>query len=144
MSSLKTVKWPLILVAALGTQVYLLLADVIFVTYYAQLSNPGHEPAFYTMFAQETAGAFVFCFAPASIYLIASWLCRRAAAAPYLHATLYVAGYYVLDYAVIAAMAFDQMGETLKLPFLLNGLAMLASALVAARLAGRRTAAIAG
>lgn len=140
---MRAVKWPLILVAALGTQVYLLLADVVFVTYYAQLSNPGREPAFYTTFAQETAGAFVFCFAPASIYLIASWLCRRAGRAPYLHAALYIAGYYVLDFAVIASVALEQIDETMKVPFLLNMVAMFVSALVAARIVDRRAAVVA-
>ncbi|HUQ51480.1 MAG TPA: hypothetical protein VM692_04610 [Gammaproteobacteria bacterium] len=138
MSSLRSVKWPLVLVAALGTQVFLLLADFIFVTYYAQLSVTGRDTTYYMQFARETAGAFVFCFAPASIYLIASWLCRRGAEAPYLHAASYIAGYYVLDYAVIASVARDEIGETLRLPFLLNALAMLVSALVAAWVVARR------
>jgi hypothetical protein len=139
--SLRSVKWPLVLVASLGTQVFLLLADFVFVTYYAQLSVTGRDTAYYMQFARETAGAFIFCFAPASIYLIASWLCRRGAEAPYLHAVLYIAGYYVLDFAVIASVALDEIGETLRVPFLLNAFAMLISALVAARVVdGRRRA----
>jgi hypothetical protein len=143
MSSLKSVKWPLILVASLGTQVFLLAADFVFVTYYAQLSVTGRDPDYYLQFARETAGAFVFCFAPASVYLIASWLCRRAQAAPYLHAVLYIVGYLVLDYAVIVSVALDEIRETLRLPFLLNHLAMLVSALVGAWQVerGRRAAA---
>ena len=137
MSSFKSVKWPLILVAALGTQVFLLGADFVFVTYYAYLSVTGRESEFYLQFARETAGAFVFCFAPASIYLIARWLCLRAGSAPYLHAVLYIAGYYLLDYAVIVSMALDEIGETLRVPFLLNAAAMLVSALVAAWLVDR-------
>jgi hypothetical protein len=137
MPSVKSLKWPLILVAALGTQVYLLLADVIFVTYYAQLSVTGRDPDFYMQFARDTAGAFVFCFAPASIYLIARWLCLRAGSAPYLHAVLYIVGYYVLDYAVIVSIALDEIGETLRVPFLLNAAAMLVSALVSAWLVDR-------
>jgi hypothetical protein len=115
------------MVAALGTQVYLILADVIFVTYYAQLGNPGLEQAAYSEFARQTAGAFVFCFAPASLYLIAAWLCRKAGTAPYLHAFLFIALYYALDIAIVALVAPGQLGETLRVPYLLNGAMMLLS-----------------
>lgn len=133
-----TIKWPLILVAALGTQAYLLLADIVFVSYYAQLVNPGHETAYYSAFAQDTAGAFVFCFAPVSIYLITTWLCNKARHRPYVHALAYIACYYLLDLGIVALIAIDQFSKTLQASYLLNLLALFVSAAVAAWLWQRR------
>ena len=130
MNGLSSIRWPLVIVAGLGMMVFLLLADVVFVTYYAQLSNPGQEQAFYNQFAVDTAGAFIFCFAPFPVYLTARWLCNKAGTAFFAHALLLVAAFYLLDIAMIAGM---NTWEGLATPqYWLNFASMLAGACVAA------------
>lgn len=132
MSLLTTPRWFLLLLATLATHVILMLADVVFVVYYSLFSKPGLEEAAYTVFARETAAAFVFCFAPPALYLIARWLGQKAGRAPLLHAGLLVALYYVLDILiVIAFMGSTENAEPLQAaPYVLNGVAMLAGALL--------------
>ncbi|HTQ99102.1 MAG TPA: hypothetical protein VMH83_03890 [Candidatus Acidoferrum sp.] len=133
-------KWPLVLIAALTSQVVLLLADVIFVSYYSWFANPGHDQAFYSAFAQETAGAFVFCFAPPFLYLVTTWLCDKAAHSPWLHAMAFITLYYVLDLGIIVMMAADKLGDTLHAGYLTNLAMMYVSAAVSVWLWQRRQA----
>jgi hypothetical protein len=133
MSLLTTPRWFLLLLTTLATQVILMLADVIFVFYYAQFSKPGLEQAAYTTFAEETAGPFVFCFAPLAVYLIVRWLCRKAGRAPLLHAGLLVALYYLIDILIVIAFfsSTDRDMPMQVVPYLLNAAAMLGAALLA-------------
>ena len=133
MSLLTTPRWFLLLLTAIATQVILMLADVIFVFYYSLFSKPGLDQAAYTLFAQETAAPFVFCFAPLALYMIASWLCRKAGSAPLLHASLLVALYYVLDILIVIAFtgSSEQTTPFPVVPYILNGIAMLGGALLA-------------
>lgn len=127
---MKHIRWSLVMIAGLGTMVLLMLADVVFVTHYALLGNPGQEQAFYNQFAEDTAAAFVFCFAPLPLYLISRWLCARAGSAPWAHALLLVASFYVLDVAMLAGMGLLQ--GLARPEYWLNGLALLAGALAGA------------
>lgn len=133
MSILTTPRWFLLLLTALVTQVTLMLADVIFVFYYATFSQPGLDQAAYSTFAAQTAGAFVFCFAPPVLYLIAAWLCRKVGKAPMLHAGLLVVLYYLLDILIVIAFlgSSDTEVPMQVVPYLLNGVAMLGGALLA-------------
>lgn len=133
MSTLTTPRWFLLLLTALATQVILMLADVVFVFYYSVFAKPGLDQAAYTAFAQETAGAFVFCFAPLALYLIAGWLCRKVGQAAMLHAALLVALYYALDILIVIAFlgSSDTTQPMQVVPYVLNGVAMLAGALLA-------------
>jgi hypothetical protein len=141
MADLK-IKWALVLVAGLGTMVFLLLADVIFVTYYALLANPGQEQAYYNQFALDTAGAFIFCFAPFPVYLISRWLCDKAGHAHYLHAVLLIAAFYLIDVIMIAGMGtWEGMGRP---EYWLNAASMLAGALAGAFFAKRAESASQG
>ena len=135
MTSSPQTRWTLVVVAGLGTMVFLLLADVIFVTYYAQLKAPGQDQAFYNQFALDTAGPFIFCFSPFPVYIISRWLCEKAGNQYYLHAGLYIASYYLLDVLMIAGMgAWEGL---LSLEYLLNVLAFAAGALAGAYFAGK-------
>lgn len=133
MSVFTAPRWFLLLLTVLATQVLLMLADVVFVFHYAHFSKPGLDQAAYNSFATETAGAFVFCVGPPVMYLIASWLCRKAGRAPLLHAGLLVALYYVVD--ILIVIAYLGAGGTRTplqvTPYLLNGVALLAAALLA-------------
>lgn len=133
MSLLTTPRWFLLLLTALVMQATLMLADVIFVFHYATFANPGLEQAAYSAFAAQTAGAFVFCFAPPVVYLITAWLCRKVGKAPLLHAGLLVALYYVLDVLIVIAFVSSSDTEVpMRIaPYLLNGLAILGGALLA-------------
>jgi hypothetical protein len=84
--------------AGLGTMVFLLLADVVFVTFYAQLVNPGQDQAFYDQFALDTAGPFIFCFAPFPMYIVSRWICNKAGQKAYLHASLYFGAFHLIDF----------------------------------------------
>lgn len=128
MNILTKPRWFLLILAALGMQVLLMLADVIFVTYYAKVSHPELDQAALSVFALETAGAFVFCFAPPVVYLIARWLCLKVGRDFLLHAGLLVVWYYVLDLLFLLAYGF---AEFVVVPYLVNGAAMLTAALLA-------------
>lgn len=107
MSLFREIKWPLFLVAGLGTQVFLLLADVIFVTYYGQLTVPGQDQAFYDKFALDTAPAFVFTFAPFPLYIITRWLCAKATGNYYAVALLYFGALILIEllmYVILGAL----------------------------------------
>lgn len=134
MKLVKEIRWPLLLVTALGMMVFLMLADVVFVTYYAQLGNPGQPQEFYNEFAMQTAGAFVFCLAPFPAYLLTRWLCAKTGQHFFAYAVLLVAAFYGFDVIMIAAMG---AWEGLASPqYWLNTAAMLAGAMAGAHFAG--------
>jgi hypothetical protein len=135
MTAIKDIKWALLLVAGLGTMVFLLLADVVFVTYYAQLVNPSQDQAFYNQFALDTAGPFIFCFAPFPIYIVTRWLCNKAGRDFFLHALLYFAAFYLIEFIMLAVMGTWE--GLLLLSYWLNVASMLAGVLAGAYFATR-------
>ncbi len=133
MSTFKDTKWLLLVIAALGTLVFLMLVDVVFVTYYVFLMNPGLEQEFYNDFAYETAAPFVFCFAPFPVFLTARWIGRKAGRAFYTHSILYIVFYIVIDLSIIVGSdAISKAEEPIFLIFGLNIGVMMLAALFAA------------
>lgn len=135
MSTPNEIKWPLLLVTGLGTLVFLLLADVVFVTFYGQLVNPGQEQAFYDKFALDTASAFVFCFAPFPLYIITRWICDKAGDHFYQNALLYFAAIHLFDFVLITSMG--ALNSVLLPTYWLNVASKLAGILAGAYFASR-------
>lgn len=135
MIAFKDIKWALLLVAGLGTMVFLLFADVVFVTYYAQLVNPGQDQAFYDKFALDTAGPFIFCFAPFPVYIVTRWICNKAGRDFLLHALLYFGAFYLIEFIMLAVMGTWE--GLLSLSYWLNVASMLTGVLAGAYFATR-------
>lgn len=142
MTARNEIKWALLLIAGLGTMVFLLLADVVFVTFYGQLVNPGQDQAFYNQFALDTAGPFVFCFAPFPIYIITRWICDKAGSGYYQHALLYFGAFELIELIMFAGMGTWE--GMLLLSYWLNVASKLSGVLAGAYFAdkaGRKVAA---
>lgn len=138
MNVIKNIKWHLLLMAALGTLVFLLLYLTIFVTYYALVANPGQEKTVIDQFAQLIGAPFVFCTAPFVVYLTTRWLCRKAQGYFYTHAVLYVSFFWLIDLLTFASQP-GGIERWFSFPWvltlMLNSSIMLLAALLAAYLA---------
>lgn len=95
------IHWHLVFLAAFGTLVLLVLADVLFVAYYSHLMDPAHDQEYYRRFAQNTGAPFVFFFAPLPIFLLVRWVGRKAKDKAMLHAVLIIAVMLILDVSVV-------------------------------------------
>ncbi len=138
MNAIKHIKWHLLLMAALGTLVFLLLYLTIFVTYYALVANPGQEESVIDQFAQLTGAPFVFCTAPFVVYLTTRWLCRKAGGYFYSHALLYVFFFWLIDFLTFVTQpgGFERwFSFPWALTLILNSAIMLLAALLGAYLA---------
>jgi hypothetical protein len=131
------IHWHLVFLAAFGTLVLLVLADVLFVAYYAHLMDPAHDQAYYSQFAQNTAAPFVFFFAPLPIFLLMRWIGRKTKAKAMLHAVLMIAVMLILDIS-IAALA-GQAAALLTPGYLLPYIAKIVAALLGGWSAQRET-----
>jgi hypothetical protein len=97
MASLKSIKWQLLIMAGLGTYIFLIAITIPYMWFYGQFSDPGHEMPYYSERANQMVPPLIFCLAPFVMYIVSRWLCERTGHQFYLTAILYFLTQEVID-----------------------------------------------
>ncbi len=102
MSSRKAFNWQLLIMAGLGTYVFLIAITIPFMWFYGQFTDPGHEMAYYSERANQMIPPLIFCLAPFVMYIVSRWFCERVGQQMYLYAFLYFLSQEIIDLILVS------------------------------------------
>mgnify|MGYP000064517748 CR=1 FL=1 len=102
MTSNKSIKWQLLIMAGLGTYVLMIAITIPYMWFYGQFGEPGYEMPYYSSRANQMIPALIFCLAPFVMYIISRWLCERVGEKFYLYAVLYFITQEAFDLLLVA------------------------------------------
>ncbi|NKB33288.1 MAG: hypothetical protein GKR91_09330 [Pseudomonadales bacterium] len=102
MTSHKAFNWQLLIMAGLGTYVFLIAITIPYMWFYGQFTDPGQEMPYYSERANQMIPPLIFCLAPFVMYIVSRWLCERVGQQFYLYACLYFLTQEVADGLLVA------------------------------------------